>query len=193
MLNGWITPIPGSNQTPTIRNLSDDSMRVALHVIAWAGFRQKLKWPTRISEDTYDEKASEDEKLEKGHKMSFQAAIHNVLVNVYLILGAPRLYLKYTPIKSHRRAYDAYMEFGTYLKEMVANKKQEMENGTAAVGDILSALVKGYCNGEKAEGGEAIITEQEVLGNCFVSDVLQWGFRAVKLTIGVPDYDLSWA
>ena len=173
MLKSWITPLPGSTQSPTIKTLSSDSMRLALHVIAWAGFRQKLKWPTRFSEDKYDEKASEDDKLEKGHKMSFQAAIHKVLVNVYLILGAPRLYLKYSPIKRHRQVYDAYMEFGTYLEEMVANKKQAMENGTAVVGDILSALVRGYYDGEKAEKGEAVITEQEVLGNYFVSDLLQ--------------------
>lgn len=168
MLKSWITPLPGSAQTPTIKTLSDDCMRVALHIIAWAGFRQKLKWPTRISEGKYDEKASDEEKLEKGHKMSFQASIHKVLVHIYLILGAPRLYLKHTPIKSHKQAYEAFVEFGNYLNEMVANKKKEMENGTAAVGDILSALVRGYYSGEKAEKGDAVITEQEVLGNCFI-------------------------
>lgn len=143
-------------------------MRVALHVIACAGFSQKLKWPIRISEDKYDEKSPEDGKLERGHKLSFQAAIHTVLVNIYLILGSPRLYLKYSPIKSHRRVYEAYMEFGTYMKEMVANRKLEMENGTATVGDILGAIVRGYYNGEKAGKGEAVITEQEVFGNCFI-------------------------
>jgi len=34
-------------------------------------------------------------------------------------------------------------------------------------GDILSALVMSYYRGPKADKGEPIITEQEVLGNCF--------------------------
>jgi len=177
MLNSWITPLPGSTQSPTIKTLSEDSMRLALHIIAWAGFRQKLKWPTRISENKYDEKATGDEKLEKGHKMNFQAAIHTVLVNIYLILGVPRLYLKYTPVKSHRQVYEAYIEFGSYLEEMVANRKQEMDDGIGPVGDILSALVRGYYNGEKAEKGDTVLSEKEVLGNCFVSDGSQWCSR----------------
>ena len=192
MLNSWITPLHGSTQCPTIKTLSNDSMRVALNVIAWAGFRQKLRWPTRISEDKYDETASGDEKLERGHRMSFQAAIHNILVNIYLILGVPHLYLRYTPVKSHRRVYEAYKEFSIYLEEIVVNRKQEMESGAAAVGDILSALVRGYYSSEKAEKGEALITEQEVLGDCFVSEALQWCLRAAKLTIRVSGYDLSW-
>lgn len=171
MLRSWVTPLAPHSQSPTVRTLSDDCMRIALHVIGWAGFRQKFRWPRRVSESEYDEKPSEDEELEKGHKMTFQVAIHLVLVNIYLILGAPRFYLRNSPVASHREAYLAFVEFENYLNELVETRGKEVGDGTTPMGDILSALVRSYHTNVNGKEREPLITEREVLGNCFVGEI----------------------
>ena len=103
--------------------------------------------------------------------MTFQNAIHILLVNIYLVLGAPHFYLRNSPVASHRRAYLAFVEFEKYLTELVETRKEEIRNGTTPMGDILSALVKGYCSTAKGEEGEHMISEREVLGNCFVGEI----------------------
>jgi len=93
--------------------------------------------------------------------------MYTLLAHIYLIMGAPHAYLKNSPLASHRKAYTAFTEFGKYLHELVKARKEDIENGTAMLGDILSALVISYYRGAKADKGDPIITEQEVLGNCF--------------------------
>ena len=188
MLRSWVTPLAPHSQSPTVRTLADDCMRIALHVIGWAGFRQKFRWPRRVSESEYDEKPSEDEKLEKGHKMSFQAAIHLVLVNIFLILGLPRFYLRSSPVASHREAFLAFVEFENYLNELVETRAKEMRDGTIPMGDILSALVRSYHSSVKGEEREPVITEREVLGNCFVGEIGSFLF----LILILPAYSPSW-
>jgi len=122
--------------------------------------------------------------------MSFQASIQILLRHIFLILLAPRIYLKNTPIPSHRKAYMAFVEFGKYLNELVKARKEDVENGNAGLGDLLSALVKSNYESQRADKGGPIITEQEVQGNCFTflfaghessSNILQYTIMMLAL------------
>jgi len=53
------------------------------------------------------------------------------------------------------------------LHELVNARKEEMEGGAAEFGDILGGLVKGYYRGPTADKGEPMVSERDVLGNCF--------------------------
>ncbi|KAF8472033.1 cytochrome P450 [Kalaharituber pfeilii] len=170
LLDHWVTPIAPSMEPPDIRTLSDDCMRLAFHVISWAGFRLKLTWPKRVSGKSFDELPSPDKTIEQGHSMSFQSALHYVLVWIFLLVGAPKLYMQSTPYKPHRTAWKAFKEWGVYMNEMIAERKRELENGMVETGDIMGALVGAYYSGveEKGEKEKPMITKQEVIGNTFI-------------------------
>ena len=167
MLSSWTTPLPQQTQEPLIKSLAEDCMRLALHIISWAGFGIKLKWPKRVSETSYDESLSPDETLGLGHTMSFQSSLHYLLEYCYVILASPNWYLKYTPVKMHRVADKAYYEWDLYMREMIEEKQKEIEIGTAR-GDIMGALVRAN-DGGRGSKGEPVLCEQDVIGNTFVS------------------------
>jgi len=67
MLQGWMASGDGKNAL--VKNVSEDTMRLSLHVISRAGFGVRLSWPHE----------SEQEKTSKGHTMSYKDALGTLL------------------------------------------------------------------------------------------------------------------
>jgi len=67
MLQGWMASGDGTNAL--VKNVSEDTMRLSLHVISRAGFGVRLSWPHE----------SKQEKTSKGHTMSYKDALGTLL------------------------------------------------------------------------------------------------------------------
>jgi len=63
------------------------------------------------------------------------------------------------------KSYEAYEEWGKYMREMVAEKKTIVQTGVAESStiDLLGQLIKG-----QEEGKEAALTDSELMGNAFL-------------------------
>lgn len=83
------------------------------------------------------------------------------------------------PFESARRAQQAFIEWGMYLKEMYKSKQEDFARNPQQEGslDLLGALVKGGgstneksdpASLEKAEPTPAQLTETDILGNAFI-------------------------
>ena len=168
MLNSWVGK--------TVDRVMDDTMRLSLHVISRAGFGRRLEWPQEGGEEnvdqTYDDPSkirNKQEEAEEGHSMSYTYAIHCLLDNILFQFLLPRWMLEVLPIKRLKKANEAYIEWGNYMKEAVDRKKQELAEGEKEGGsmDLLGQMVKGQLVGKGARGTEPL-TDSEVLGNMFV-------------------------
>ena len=168
MLNSWVGK--------TVDRVMDDTMRLSLHVISRAGFGRRLEWPQEGGaeniDQTYDDPSkirNKQEEAEEGHSMSYTYAIHCLLDNILFQFLLPRWMLEVLPIKRLKKANEAYIEWGNYMKEAVDKKKEELAEGEKEGGsmDLLGQMVKGQLVGKGARGTEPL-TDSEVLGNMFV-------------------------
>ena len=154
----------------------DDTMRLSLYVISRAGFGRKLQWPSADAKADVDVNYVDTSKIQNeqtdrdgDHSMSYTYAIHCLLDNILLQFLVPRWFLTSLPSKKFQKANEAFHEWGNYMKEMVASKKQDLE----ATGednkdqmDLLAQLVKGQVASGKSK--DVPLTDSEVLGNMFV-------------------------
>jgi cytochrome P450 len=182
MLKSWVGPDGKGNRT--VDRIMDDTMRLALHVISKAGFGRHLEWPTdqtksKIDKDYIDpskiENTVSSEEAEKGHTMSYSYAIHCLLDNILLQFLLPRWLMQKIPLKITKKAEEAYVEWGNYMRDMVAEKKESVASGgTVTDNDILGQLVKGQlaeANNEKSakkSTAAPALTDEHILGNSFV-------------------------
>ena len=79
----------------TVSTLSEDSMRLSLHVISRAGFGQRLQWPKQDHEMGRKELESSDTKIKStkvagGHRMSFADTLKTLLDNMVWLLIVPK-------------------------------------------------------------------------------------------------------
>ena len=71
------------------------------------------------------------------------------------------------PFKFTSRAYESYIEWGKYMKEMVSEKKAAVLAGTAGDDlDLMVAMVKGA--NVTADPHAQTLSDDEILGNAFV-------------------------
>ena len=80
MLNKWI-----EKKGQTIKDVSEDMMRMTLHIITRVGFGVKLYWPGSETE----EQTKLDNELGEGHSMSFAKSIDVTLSNLLFVFLAP--------------------------------------------------------------------------------------------------------
>lgn len=164
MMTGWV----GKNdRTGSIWTVATEAMRLSLHVISRAGFGVSLKWP-------HEEDAAP---IPKGHTMSYKAAIETLLENILVIMLTPSWMLTRSPLKIHKKANEAYREWGQYMREMYHDKREEIRSGESREGlDLMGALIKGAgmtaetLNSSDPEKGPSkqLLTDEEILGNAFV-------------------------
>lgn len=177
MMTGWMGP--DDDVSKPLYDVSDQAMRLSLHVISRAGFNVRLTWP--------HEKESV-QKTPEGHKMTFKDALTVLLENLLVVLIFPKWILKWAPNKMLNETYEAYSEWGQYMREMYVKKRGEIESGEEGDGmDLMGALVRGAgysaetktdsppaspSRVEKSAGGpppsKPIFSEDEILGNAFV-------------------------
>jgi cytochrome P450 len=177
MMAGWMGP--EEKVSKPLYDVSDQAMRLSLHVISRAGFDVRLTWP---HEDNSTQEAPE------GHKLTFKDALTNLLENLLVVLIFPKWMMKWVPNKTLNETYEAYSEWGQYMREMYVKKRDEVESGEAGDGmDLMGALVRGAGFSadtktdsppgspgfaEKSAGNPSpfkpIFSEDEILGNAFV-------------------------
>ena len=169
MMAGWMGKNP-ENSGP-LKTIASEAMRLSLHVISRAGFGVRLGWP---HEET-------DEELPEGHTLSYKDALSGLLENIIVVMLTPSLMLKYSPLKIHKHAQEAFVEWGKYMREMYHAKRVEVKAGQTREGmDLMGALVKGAgltteslnsdgkADPEKADPKKQLLTDEEILGNAFV-------------------------
>lgn len=172
MMRGWTSE--GQKDSGTIWSVATESMRLSLHVISLAGFGVQLHWPHEGKVATVPE----------GHTLTYKDALETLLHNLIAIMITPRWLLSRSPLKIHKVANEAYVEWGKYMREMYQAKRQEVragERGPANM-DLMGALVKGAgltketlnvdvkVDTEKAQAksGQGPFTDEDVMGNSFV-------------------------
>jgi hypothetical protein len=158
MVRSW-TGADGKGNT-IVTGAAEDIMRLSLHVISRAGFGVRLLWPGQ--EDVGGtakgklEGGVSSAGVPVGHTMSFEDALGTLLENVLWIVMLKWLlsmipdnsiyptsrsqadtitfFAEWSPIKSHQRMYESYVEWGRYMREICSKKKEEMRLGTHVEG-----------------------------------------------------------
>lgn len=82
MVKSWLGA--GKKESPTIKTVADDAMRLSLHIISRAGFGVHLDWPGQNTDN-----AAHAEKLENGHTMSYTDALQTLLHLILFVLALP--------------------------------------------------------------------------------------------------------
>jgi cytochrome P450 len=202
MLNAWLGKDAKGDRT--VERIMDDTMRLSLHVISRAGFGRKLEWPredggSNDKSEIYDDSSKiQNKKTEigEGHSMSYTYAIHCLLENILWTFLVHHWMLKLSPLGVMRRAYAAYVEWGSYMREMVASKKAAIQSGKGMDEmDIMGQLVKGQIlpPDEKSSSKDAPLSDPEILGNAFVlilaghetaANSIHFGILLLALNIG---------
>ncbi|KAF7505768.1 hypothetical protein GJ744_000439 [Endocarpon pusillum] len=160
MLDVWLGKNRQGNQT--VDRIMDDTMRLSLHVISRAGFGRKLEWPQIQNEEA---------ELGEGHSMSYTYALHFLLDHIIFAFLFNHTILKLSPVKVMRRTYQAYIEWGNYMREMVVSKKAAIKAGQGLDDmDIIGQLVQGQLlpPDEKSSSKDASLSDSEILANSFV-------------------------
>ena len=195
MVASWVGEDGKGNKT--IDRIMDDTMRLSLHVISRAGFGRKMEWPTSEAAETttngdinHSKIKNESKDIDAGHTMSYTYALHCLLDNIILIMLMPKSLLSWSlpisflrhlqsrlttpaerlPIPIVRKSYDAYTEWGDYMRGMVAAKKAALRRSITSSNsmDILGQLVKGQVMAEEVKNSPPPLTDSEILGNAFV-------------------------
>ena len=171
MVSGWVSP--DAQSSGPIWDVAAQAMRLSLHVISRAGFGERLEWP-------HEEK---DKTIPAGHTLSYKDALSTLLENIIPVMLTPRWLLPRSPLKIHKVANEAFVEWGKYMREMYYGKRSEMQQGETREGmDLMGALVKGAgitaeslnengsADPEKAgaQNNKQLLTDDEILGNAFV-------------------------
>ena len=170
MMTVWMGK--GSEESAPLKDIATKAMQLSLHVISRAGFGVQLKWPHEETETPIPE----------GHTLTYKDALETLLLNIVPVMLTPRFILRNSPLKLHKVAHEAYVEWGKYMREMYHDKRNEVKAGEKREGmDLMGALVKGAglttdvlnendVDPEKAASmsNKQLLTDDEILGNAFV-------------------------
>ena len=72
------------------------------------------------------------------------------------------------PFKKLNRSYEAYVEWGQYMKEMIAAKKVQISSGPSESMDLICQLLKSQHGKYGRSLQSAGLTDSEVMGNLFM-------------------------
>ena len=171
MVTSWVSP--DAQRSGPVWDVAAQAMRLSLHVISMAGFGVRLPWP--------HEQVNEEE-IPEGHTLSYKDALSTLLENIIVVMLTPSWMLKYSPLKIHKTANEAFIEWGQYMKDLYQQKRNEVKTGETREGmDLMGALVKGAgitsetitANGntdpeKAAQNNKQLLTDEEIFGNAFV-------------------------
>ncbi|KAN0127114.1 Cytochrome P450, partial [Lactarius tabidus] len=148
---GWYgTKRSGSCSTcSTMYGETSPKLCIALFVIGVAGFGRRVTWTSDLT-------------VPAGHQMTFKDALHISSTSLILKLILPSWTMKLT--ERTRKADLAINELNQYMVEMV-NTRRNAETKEERY-DLFSGLL------DAAEGdldGAAAITEEELIGKCYLS------------------------
>lgn len=135
MLTSWI----GNEHvtaTGSVNDVAAGTMRLSLHVISRAGFGVRLLWP-------HEELAEKGQagRIPEGHNMTYKDALSTLLENILPVMLLPKWFLSRSPIKANQIAYESFVEWGKYMREMFEAKKAEVMAGKTQEGmDLIGTL-----------------------------------------------------
>ncbi|KAF4554312.1 Cytochrome P450-like protein 68 [Elsinoe fawcettii] len=112
--------------------VTDDTLRLSLHVISRAGFGIKNVWPGL--EDGIEGEQEQDvldaEELQLHHSMTFMQAMEGVLDHLLQLLIIPLKVMSRLPFKTMRDAYRCHTEWTQYLEDLYSIKLRNLTSGT---------------------------------------------------------------
>ncbi|PBK99829.1 cytochrome P450 [Armillaria gallica] len=127
----------------------EHAVNIALHVIGIAGFGRKMNWQA-------------DSIVLPGHTMPFHDALHLVSTGFIVKMAIPRWAMGLT--RKWAQIRNAFDELELYMLEMIANRRTEEKEERY---DLFSSLLDAN-DDEGLMGGEAKLTDPELLGNIFI-------------------------
>jgi cytochrome P450 len=166
MITEWLGG-KSDRATGKIEDGAPEAMRLSLHVISRAGFGVQLSWP-------HEEGTTA---VPPGHTMTYKSALETLLHQLLTVIITPKWLLSISPFKVHKVAFEAYTEWGSFMREMYESKRNEVRDGTSRGGmDLMGALVKGAgitseslnAGSDGKSGSKQILSDDEILGNAFV-------------------------
>ncbi|KAK3109673.1 hypothetical protein LTR53_016814 [Teratosphaeriaceae sp. CCFEE 6253] len=173
MVTSWVSP--GAATSGPVWDVAAQAMRLSLHVISKAGFGVRLPWP---------HEQADEEAIPAGHTLSYKDALSTLLENIIVVMLTPTWMLAHSPLKIHKTANEAFLEWGQYMKDLYHQKRAEVKTGEIREGmDLMGALVKGAGitsetldaatgrpdDPEKASpSSKQLLTDEEIYGNAFV-------------------------
>ncbi|GAB7346615.1 hypothetical protein MBLNU459_g1755t1 [Dothideomycetes sp. NU459] len=169
MLTSWIKQ--GKESVARVPDVGADTMRLSLHVISRAGFGVRLLWPHEELEQ-----GGKAGVIPEGHTMTYKDALSTLLENILAVMLIPRWLLIRSPLKSNQIAYNSFLEWGKYMREMYQEKRSEVQAGETREGmDLMGALISGagitsdsISTQDPEKGSKQLLTDDEILGNAFV-------------------------
>lgn len=96
MIDEWTNEDSLRPRSTTIKDASQDTMRLSLHVISRSGFGLDLLWPHQERRNRLHAKKSQESLRESQpvlagkHIMSFQTALQTLLKGIFLLIVCPR-------------------------------------------------------------------------------------------------------
>ncbi|KAF4977841.1 hypothetical protein FZEAL_5684 [Fusarium zealandicum] len=129
----------------TIHSLDQDTMRLALNIIAYVGFGLQLMWPGESLPLGADMKLAKYGSLEPtaGHKLSFVTTVATLLEYILMLLLVPRWLLRMMPFKKTQLAADSHEDWCKYMQELMDEKIEEARQGERVDGmDLMGRLVR---------------------------------------------------
>ncbi|KAI3604410.1 cytochrome p450 [Moniliophthora roreri] len=133
----------------TVDHIVDITLPIALFVIGAAGFGRRVSWQS-------------DTIVPPGHQMTFKDALHKVCLNMLVKRIVPAWMMGFTP--RLRKIRLAFEEFEKYMLELIHDRRSAPEKEERY--DLFSALLD--ANDDTLSGGEAPLTERELMGNIFI-------------------------
>lgn len=169
MLEGWKQQ---TKENQSVRTMDKDCDRITLFIISKAGFGVSMKWPNwrrTLAQDDAMVEEDEDQKWEPGHAFSYDKTMSVLQRRLLMLIIIPRWILKNLPFQYFKDTYTSYGEFSSYIKEMIEKERRDpIKESSTATANLLTNFVKASSVGT----GKQVLTEEEILGNSFVSPLL---------------------
>ncbi|KAF2183918.1 cytochrome P450 [Zopfia rhizophila CBS 207.26] len=137
-----------------VDQLNHDSNRFALHVLSKVFFNREMKWLGQ-------------EKIPEGHELTYNAAISSVFKYNDTLFMTPKPILNNSPMESHKKAKQSFLEFQKYMVEMRDETASRLRSSKPSDGgSLLENFV--MAGTPDLQNDNLIISPAAVLGNMFI-------------------------
>ncbi|KAF2753580.1 cytochrome P450 [Pseudovirgaria hyperparasitica] len=170
MLKAWT----GGKDAAIVQDVTEATMRLALHVISRAGFGVRVQWPHEEEEAKkkgVELKGFAGSTPEGDHKLSYKDALAGLLDNLIWAVIVPKWFAAISPWKSHHEGVLCRKEWGMYMNELYQAKLTEVRSGQDSNTDgmdLLGSLIRGSGIADAGAKKTALLSEEEIAGNMFV-------------------------
>lgn len=169
MIAKWLGPDGTGGQT--IRTAEQETMTLALNVIAYVGFGLRLLWPGQTLPADTDPNLAKYGSTEPppGHTMSFAHALESTLEHLLVLLIVPWPVLERLPFRWARTSWEAKKNYVAYMDEFLRDKIAEVRQGDQPKDsmDLMGQLVRAKYGKSDSDGGSEL-SDSDIIGNAFI-------------------------